>query len=263
MSAWAPVSNYGKVLPIGGARVKTSQVSGIEPDYEEVSGCSYLYHLPDLTEIEEWRAAQIVMIYASEDYFRALNPIDNALPRPLQRLMQDDTRRFHQSLGKMTPVMIQVVQQILDCPYRGSAKRLYLESKAMELFALQFAHLEADTPTSRPFTLKAADLERVQYAKELLIQRVDDPLSLPDLARQAGLNECTLKRGFRHLFGKTVFGYLRDHRMQLAQNLLRSPDVTIAEVAARVGYVSPEGFSTAFRRRFSVSPKAYQLGRRS
>ena len=47
--------------------------------------------------------------------------------------------------------------------------------------------------------------------------------------------------------------------MQQAQRLLHSPHVTVAQVAAQVGYRNPEAFSTAFRRKFAISPKAYQL----
>ncbi|MEO0377755.1 MAG: helix-turn-helix transcriptional regulator, partial [Cyanobacteria bacterium P01_A01_bin.17] len=72
-----------------------------------------------------------------------------------------------------------------------------------------------------------------------------------------------LNQGFRQLFGTTVFGYLQRHRMQQAQSLLHDSDLSIAKVAATVGYRSPEAFSTAFRRQFAVSPKAYQLGQRA
>lgn len=248
----------------GGSSIKTSNVPGVAADYEEIVGCNYLYHLPDLAEIEKWPSGQLnqmVMIYAHADYFRGLSSSDDALPQALERLMQD-TRRFHQPLGRLTPAMMQTLQQILHCPYQGSAQHLYLESKALELLALQFACLEADAPIAKPFTLKASDLERVEYAREVLVQHMGDPPSLKDLSRQAGLNECTLKRGFRHLFGTTVFGYLRDYRMQQAQFLLQSCDVTVAQVAARVGYRNPEAFSTAFRRKYAVSPKAYQLRQR-
>ena len=262
---------HGDTFPItakfylsGGSRVKTPLVPEIKADYEEIAGYTYLYHLPDLTETEEWRSEQpiqMVMIYANVDYFRGLSVKDDALPRPLQHMLED-TRRFHQSLGKITPAMAQALQQILYCPYQGAAQHLYLESKALELLALQFACLEAEASTPKPFKLKAIDLERVQHAQEILAQRLCDPLSLTELARQVGLNECTLKRGFRHLFGTTVFGYLRDRRLQQAQNLLRSPHMTIAQVAAQVGYRNPEAFSTAFRRKFAISPKAYQLEQR-
>ncbi|MDV3351186.1 AraC family transcriptional regulator [Leptothoe sp. LEGE 181152] len=248
----------------GGSRVKTPHVPGVKADYEELAGHSYLYHLPDLTETEEWpsdRPIQMVTISACVEYFRGFSVTGDALPRPLAHIMRD-TNRFHQSLGKITPAMAQVLQQIIHCPYQGSAQHLYLESKALELLAQQFACLEEDVPAPKSRELKASDLERVQYAREILVKRLCDPLSLTDLARQAGLNECTLKRGFRQLFGTTVFGYLRNCRMQQAQTLLQSPYMTIAQVARQVGYRNPEAFSTAFRRQFAINPKAYQLQHR-
>lgn len=248
----------------GGSRVKTPCVPGIAADYEEITGHNYLYHLPDLTETEEWRAdqpIQVVMISAQADSFQGLSMTEDALPQPLQDMMQD-TRRFHKPLGKITPAMAQILQQILGCPYQGSAQHLYLESKALELLALQIAGLQADTPAPKSFKLKAGDLERVQYAREIVNTRLCDPPSLSELARQVGLNECTLKQGFRHLFGTTVFGYVRDCRMQQAQTLLHFPHLTIAQVAAQVGYRNPEAFSTAFRRQYAISPKAYQLQQR-
>ncbi|MEM7062480.1 MAG: AraC family transcriptional regulator [Cyanobacteria bacterium P01_B01_bin.77] len=256
-----PFTITAKFYLSGGSRVKTPQVPGIAPDYEEIAGYNYLYHLPDLTETEEWpskQPLQMVMISAYVDYFQGLTSADGELPRPLQQMMQD-TKRFHQSLGKITPTMTQVLQQILYCPYQGSIQELYLESKAIELFTLQLAQLEADLAAPKPIILKPSDLERVQYAKEILEQRLCNPPSLSVLARQVALNECTLKRGFRQLVGTTVFGYLRNCRMRQAQRLLQSADVTIAHVATQVGYRNPEAFSTAFRRQFAISPKAYQL----
>lgn len=272
MKFWQPLTikrQHNDTFPVtakfylsGATRVKTPQVPEIESDYEEVAGYNYLYYLPNLTEKEEWQANvshQMVMIYADVDYFQALDITDDALPRPLQCLMQG-TGRFHQSLGKISPAMTQVLQQILCFPYQGSAQYLYLESKALELLALQFACLEADSPAPRQFTLKADDLERVQYAREILVQRLRNPPSLIELARQAGLNDRKLKQGFRQVFGTTVFGYLRDYRMQQAQHLLDQSHMSVAQVATKVGYRNSEAFSTAFRRKFAVSPKAYQLG---
>ena len=249
----------------GGSRVKSPKVPEVEADYEEIAGYNYLYHLPDLTETEEWRSdqpIQMVMISANVEYCRRLSITDDALPRPLQHMLQD-TKRFHQSLGKITPAMVQALQQILHCPYQGSAQHLYLESKALELLALQFVCLDANLLSApRRSPLKANDLERVQYARDILVQRSRNPPSLMELAHEVGLNDYKLKQGFRHLFGKTVFGYLRDYRMEQAQHLLQQSNLTITQVAAQVGYRNPEAFSTAFRRKFAISPKAYQLGQR-
>jgi AraC family transcriptional regulator, transcriptional activator of the genes for pyochelin and ferripyochelin receptors len=251
----------------GSSRVQTQGVTDIQPDYEEVAGCNYLYCLPDLTEIEAWPASeliQVVMVCASIDYFRGFNLPCKAVPKPLQDLLEcNSAQRFHQSLGTTTPEMYQLLQQILYCPYQGLTQHLYLESKALELLALQFAQWTEDDLPSEQIPWRTEDIERLHHAKEILIQHSTKPPSLVELARQAGLNDRKLKQGFRHLFGTTVFGYLQDYRMHQAKQLLHDADLTIASVAATVGYKNPEAFSTAFRRKFAVSPKAYQLGRYS
>ncbi|NET39639.1 MAG: helix-turn-helix transcriptional regulator [Cyanothece sp. SIO1E1] len=217
-----------------------------------------------MTESEEYppdTSIRMVLIGANTDYFRTFNPTDAALPRPLSRLLQG-SGRFHQPLGKTTLAMTQALQQILHCPYQGFTQHLYLESKALELLALQFAGLEVNSPPLRQSPLKDSDLERVQYARDILVQQVKTPPSLVELTHQVGLSDRKLKQGFRHLFGTTVSGYLCNYRLEQAQHLLHRPYITVAEVAAQVGYRNPEAFSTAFRRKFAVSPKAYQLKQR-
>ncbi|MEM9275192.1 MAG: AraC family transcriptional regulator [Cyanobacteria bacterium P01_F01_bin.143] len=271
---WEPLvfkQQHQEIFPViakfylsGNSRVKTPKVPGIEPDYEELSGYNYLYYLPDLTEFEAWQAdslIQVVMIEANLDYFRSLSTSDRILPHPLNKLIHN-SQRFHQCIGKIDSTMKQVLQQIIYCPYQGVTQQLYLESKVLELLALQFASLGADSTTSRTITLKADDLERVRYARDILVQRLNNPPSLVDLSRLVQLNDRKLKQGFRQLYDTTVFGYLRDYRMDQAQHFLERSSMNIAQVANKVGYGSPEAFSTAFRRKFGVSPKAYQLGNR-
>ncbi|MEM9543260.1 MAG: AraC family transcriptional regulator [Cyanobacteria bacterium P01_E01_bin.42] len=250
----------------GGSRVRTLDAREIEPDYEELQGYNYLYHLPDLSEVEEWPAElslQVVTISAGPAYFKTLNFEEGNFPQPLQGLLAGDTRqRFHQPLGKIAPAMGQVLQQLLCCPYQGAMQQLYLESKAIELFALQFAHwAECRQRSATAVNLRPEDIERLHCARDILLDNALHPPSLLDIAKQVGLNDYKLKRGFRQLFGTSVFSYLYDYRMQQAQQLLLDSNLSIAGVAAKVGYRNPEAFSTAFRRKFAISPKAYQLGK--
>ncbi|MEM9544102.1 MAG: AraC family transcriptional regulator [Cyanobacteria bacterium P01_E01_bin.42] len=250
----------------GNSRTRTVNVKDSQFNYEELEGHNYLVHLPDVAEVGEWpanRVLHVVIVRFEATYFQALNFKKNDLPQPLQRLLAGDTRyRFHQSLGKITPIMRQVLQQLLNCPYQGTMRQLYLESKAIELLTLQFAHW-AECRQQSPITvdLHSEDIERLHFAREILLDNILNPPSLLDIARKVGLNDCTLKQGFRQLFGTTVFGYLYDYRMQQARQLLLNPNLSIAGVAAKVGYSNPEAFSTAFRRKFAITPKAYQLGK--
>ncbi|MEO0376163.1 MAG: AraC family transcriptional regulator [Cyanobacteria bacterium P01_A01_bin.17] len=250
-----------KFILSGSSWVETPGVKEVCPRYVEQKGYSYLYHLPDLEEIEEWYADEpikVVMIYADPGYFHFLGQ-DSALPQPLQQSLRG--QRFHQSLGPISSAMQLLLQQILHCPYIGMTQALFLESKALELLTLQFElwkQQELSTPK-----LPTDEVDRLHQAQELLIQNADDPPLLIELAHQVGLNDRKLKQGFRQLFGTTVFGYLQDYRMGQAKQLLEDDRLSVAAIATTVGYRNPEAFSTAFRRKFSVSPKAYQLSLRA
>lgn len=73
------------------------------------------------------------------------------------------------------------------------------------------------------------------------------PHTLADLARHHFLNEFKLKKGFREYFGTTVFGYLRQRRMEYAYKRLTETHDTIIEIANTAGYSNASHFARAFQ----------------
>ncbi|WP_414620421.1 helix-turn-helix transcriptional regulator [Calothrix sp. CCY 0018] len=162
-----------------------------------------------------------------------------------------------------TPAIQGVVQQIIDCPYKGITKRMYLQAKILELIALQLAPFLAQQGQQQASVrLKAATITRIHHAREILLSRLENPPSLLELAQMVGVSQTTLKRGFRELFGKTVFGYLTDKRMIQAETLLRQNNSSVAEVANLVGYSHLGHFATAFKRRYGITPSQCFLGKK-
>jgi AraC-like DNA-binding protein len=142
-----------------------------------------------------------------------------------------------------------VLFQLLTCPFAGGARRLFLESKVLELLAQETAE-----GTAARKSLTADEESHVRAAARLLVERIDHPPTLQQLARAVATNELKLKRGFRILFGTTVFGYLRKYRLESARALLVRGDVNVAEAAQHVGYSCPSRFASAFRRQFGIVP---------
>jgi AraC-like DNA-binding protein len=70
--------------------------------------------------------------------------------------------------------------------------------------------------------------------------------------------ESTLARRFTELVGEPPMAFLTDWRLALAADLLREPGSTLEAVARDVGYSTPYALSTAFKRAYGVSPKAYR-----
>jgi AraC family transcriptional regulator, transcriptional activator of the genes for pyochelin and ferripyochelin receptors len=240
-----------------------AQTCGISDEYVEQSGQNYLYCLPDTEEIETYGSQErthFVMIWLEPERLRSIGANHVAsLPWEIQKFLNQDGRSFfHQSLGKTTPEMQQVLQRLLHCPYHGLTRHLYLEGLTLELFSLQFAQWAEQGQMTPTIGLCSDDIERIHQAKAILSQNLMHPPSIMGLARQVGLNDYKLKLGFRQVFETTPFGYLRSQRLELAQHLLGSTELTVEQVAIAVGYQSRSSFTAAFRREFGTAPKGWQ-----
>ncbi|WP_416674500.1 helix-turn-helix transcriptional regulator [Egbenema bharatensis] len=190
-----------------------------------------------------------------QDSFDEISPALHDLVKPTSEVYRIWT-------GSMTGAMQTAVQQILNCPFQGLTKRMYLESKVWELMALlieQEVERQASRNMnhSRTHLLKPDDVDRIHHAREILLQRLDNPPSLMDLAHQVGLNDCTLKRGFRQVFGQTAFGLLHDYRLEQARQLLEERRLNVTEVARTIGFSNRSYFAAAFRKKFGVTPREY------
>ncbi len=81
---------------------------------------------------------------------------------------------------------------------------------------------------------------------------------LEDLARRAGMSRTLFAARFRDALGLTPARYLTVWRMHQARLLLRRPELSAAEVAARVGYASEAAFSRIFKQHFGCPPGRYR-----
>lgn len=186
---------------------------------------------------------------------------ERQLPENLQHLVRPLNQPVYLRSRDTTPIMTTVLQQIFHCSYQGLVKRAYLDSKVMELIALVLDHeITIRQGETKKGALKPEQMERIYYAREILLRDLSNPPSLAELAQQVGLNDLMLRQGFHQAFGTTVFALLQTHRLEIAKQLLAEQDITVTEVARQTGYVSLSCFSRAFKREFGIGPKAYQKG---
>lgn len=163
---------------------------------------------------------------------------------------------------KMTFAMQYVLFQMFACSHQGMIRRIFLESKAMELVAytLEQAFGNDDCGSFFPAVLKD-EKERILKARDLLIQRLRFPPALPDLARQVGMSHVRLTRGFKKIFGCTVFEYLRQEHLAYGRMLLAENKLSITQVAFEAGFCGSSHFASAFQKRFGISPSAFRTGK--
>jgi len=83
-------------------------------------------------------------------------------------------------------------------------------------------------------------------------------LSVEDIARDLGMSRVQLYRKVKALLGMSVNEYIQQIRLNKAKFLLRRDDLTIADIAYKVGFSSPTYFSTAFKGKYNQTPMEYK-----
>jgi AraC-like DNA-binding protein len=150
------------------------------------------------------------------------------------------------------------VHQISDCPFHAPHLSLFQESKALELIAWHLEIMSSRLCQTQNgcacCRLRPEDIRRIRAAREILINDFEAPPCLKILAARVGLNATKLKRGFRQVYGDSVFAYLRSYRMEIARSLLEKGEMNVTEAAMAVGYTNIGHFCAVFKKHFGINP---------
>lgn len=157
-----------------------------------------------------------------------------------------------ESATSMNHTQLSALKLLQSPPVADNLKEGYTRSKVKELILLALNTYDSDDKHTG--FVPSLDVDKLVAVKDYLSSNYLSPLTLERISRQFLLNEFKLKKGFRQLFGFTVFGYIHELRMQHAQTLLLSGGLTIGETAAVVGYTSDSSFIRAFKRHYGCSP---------
>lgn len=157
-----------------------------------------------------------------------------------------------------SPQMVQVFERMLEEERRPSpASSVMLSALMREALILLFRRLSTDPEWPLPW-LAPLDDPRLADALRLMLEHPERDHSVESLAEAASMSRTAFASAFREHYDQGPMSYLREMRLQRAVGLLRSTDLTVDEVAARVGYASRSQFSRLFRTRFGVTPAAYR-----
>ncbi|MDR1977211.1 MAG: AraC family transcriptional regulator, partial [Synergistaceae bacterium] len=151
-----------------------------------------------------------------------------------------------------SPDVANAFLQIAVCNYPDKCKRLFFESKFMEIVSRIMAN---EVPNEDAFS-RAGEFERSQIEKipGILMERFDSPPSIPELARDLSLNATTMKRGFKKIFGEPIYAHHRNMCLERAAMMLLDTGKSIFEISLDAGYSDCGNFCRAFKKRYRASP---------
>ncbi len=101
-------------------------------------------------------------------------------------------------------------------------------------------------------------LPHLRRARDLADRSFAEPLDLDALAGAANVSRYHFARRFADAYGETPMRYVTRRRIERAQDLLRSANLTVTEICVMVGFSSLGSFSTRFRELVGESPTEYR-----
>ncbi|MFJ8536738.1 GlxA family transcriptional regulator [Streptomyces sp. NPDC093591] len=99
---------------------------------------------------------------------------------------------------------------------------------------------------------------RVEDLRHHILNNIDRPLTVPDLAAYAHVSDRQLTRIFKTELGTTPHAYVEAARVELAGNFLETTDDTLERIASRCGFGTVDTLIRAFRRRLATTPSEYR-----
>ncbi len=167
----------------------------------------------------------------------------------------------HQSsFSKMLPLCGKTriaIEALLNHTYTDTLENIFINAQTQILFLYSSDAMLGDREESTfhcKFLSNEADREKIIKAREILVQHIGEPITIKALSRKVAINECYLKKGFKEIFGTTIFDFYQSQRMEHAKYLLYDKGLSVTEVSLLLGYSSISHFSTAFKKHTGIKP---------
>ena len=225
-----------------------------------------LLHPDGLDKEEHYFAGQhelsVALICEPRFLSQRFASLADELPAALGNYIHGKKPEFYADRFPIRTDMVTAANAMLATLLEGTLRRHYLEAKALELLTLSLVTIidqkrDSDNPERG---LSQRDIDLMHKARKILEANYINSPTVSALARDIGVNEAKLMHAFKQLFGQTIFNYTQSLRMEKAKELLETTEHSITEIAFDVGYEYSSNFTTAFKRRFSITPSAARDG---
>lgn len=157
------------------------------------------------------------------------------------------------------PRLAQLLHLVGDETRQSRAGRELVLERLLEVLLIEALRCGTDI-ASVPSVARGLSDDRLVGALRAMHARPERSWTVADLAAEAAMSRSAFFARFSRIVGLPPMEYLLAWRMALAKRLLRTREVAIEHVAARIGYGSASTFSTAFARHVGMPPMRYARG---
>jgi AraC-like DNA-binding protein len=169
--------------------------------------------------------------------------------------------------------IVEIIHELQSLHNKNSLNSIYLESKILECIAIlinevtkssenaftnQINYGNINIGSNRIIKLTSLDIQAIQKSHDILEKNYNNPPGIEALSKMVFLNEQKLKAGFSKHYHMSIGEYTNHIRMNVAANLLSTTDLSIEDIAYKVGYNYSANFSKMFKKTYGKTPLKFR-----
>lgn len=205
----------------------------------------------------EMPTLDVLQLQFSEKYLQQfLNTQENSIDL-LSTLSKETNRNISEKNFTVSTKLKTAISALLSNSYEGTLGNIFVNAQLQMvlLYSLESHSKKQEEPIFVcKFLANTDDRKKIMAARDVLLKNINTPITIKQLSRKVGINECYLKKGFKEVFGSTIFEFYQTQRMEHAKYLLYEKGLSVTEVSDLLGYSSISHFSTAFKKQTGIKP---------
>lgn len=202
---------------------------------------------------------RFVIVSMRPEYFAAHYFGSAGIPEPLDTFLCSSGTRVQYARYPILPEAFEISERLIGNPYTEALSLVYAEAMTEQLLC-HVAGNFASFSKSSVGECTDRQLRCLRAARGILERQLAPAPTIAEVARSVGMSKTGLTKGFRSVYGETVFEFSVRCRMRRALELMGERRYSIEQIAQAVGYAHPTSFATAFRRHFGMRPADARRG---
>jgi AraC-like DNA-binding protein len=195
----------------------------------------------------------VINIEVDANYLNGLFDLSGKSP-VLQSLLQNTQPLLFEQM--IYPSLQKIVDEIVTEPVDPAFELFFQRIKAEELICRLLMELEK-RDEKHLYALNIHDIQAIYKVKEQMLEHLETPPVINELAVCANMSSSKLKRLFKQIFGNSIFSYYQEFRMKEAARLLKEEKLFVSDVGYHLGFTNLSHFSRVFEEHIGMKPKQY------
>ena len=194
-----------------------------------------------------------INIEVDANYLNGLLELSESSP-VLQHLLENTQPLLFEQM--IYPSLQEIIDEIITGQVNETFELFFLRVKAEELICRLLMELEK-RDEKQLYALNGRDISAIYKVKAQMLDHLDTPPVINELAVDANMSPTKLKRLFKQIFGDSIFSYYQAFRMKEAARLLKEERLSVSDVGYQMGFTNLSHFSRVFKAHIGMKPKQY------